>query len=629
MSRDAGKNDRKSTRRKFLTFAGTAGATVVAGCSGDSESADGGGGGDGAGDGEDGGAGSDGDATESSDTGADDDQSETSEETETMSGGTLRLADEPVGVMDPPAGKGGGGDATQIFETLLGFVDGDLPPEGRLATGYEMSPDGTTFTFSLEEGVTFHDGSEFTAHDVVYSWRRLAESPKTRNSDDITGDTFNIEHETDGEGNVVPDSLAVRAVDDYTFEFDLSRPFHSAMVQIAGQAFSVIPEGIVGDIEGYDGELEYEQWANEALYGTGPFQFDSLNRGSSYTLTRFDEYHGDVANIDSIEYTILEDASARYNRAMNGNLDIFEIPISEFDPSKVDIESDNGEYQEGTYGPTRSGDTINYGQVTQLNTQYLVFQTARVDRPARRAIAYAMNQHTVANDIFKGVGTPAYHVTPPAVYPDGPEAYDEHARANYPWGYDESRIDAGRKLMEEAGYGPENMYEIELLHMQTNAYEQFAELLRDQARSMHIDMTIQSTPFSTMINRAVDGNFDIFTNSDGMEWPESDNFLRYFHSTASKESSFARWGQEGRQTEPTRDFNEAWQQYLDNPRPNERHQAARNEAYIELEEAHWQGIAQLPTIHGRGQQYWRTDVEDLRMYGPMGNQRYNTLSLNR
>jgi peptide/nickel transport system substrate-binding protein len=114
-----------------------------------------------------------------------------------------------------------------------------------------------------------------------------------------------------------------------------------------------------------------------------------------------------------------------------------------------------------------------------------------------------------------------------------------------------------------------------------------------------------------------------------MEWPESDNFLRYFHSTASKESSFARWGQEGRRTDATRAFNDAWQQYLDNPRPSEAHQEARNEAYIELEKAHWQGIAQLPTIHGRGQQYWYDDVEGLRMYGPMGNQRYNTLSLNR
>ncbi|MDY6817454.1 MAG: ABC transporter substrate-binding protein [Halobacteriales archaeon] len=616
-----GEMDSTSTRRRFLVYAGTAGVTGLTGCGGQSSTD----GGDGAG----GGTATDQGMTDTGTEADTETDGDTETDTDTEGGGTLRLADQPVGVMDPPAGKGGGGDANQIFETLLAFENGDLPPVGRLATDYQVSEDGTTFRFTLKEGVTFHNGDEFTADDVVYSWRRLAESPKTRNSDDITGDTFNIKHETDSDGNIVPDTLALRAVDDYTFEFELSRPFHSALVQIAGQAFSVIPEGIVGDIEGYDGEMSYEQWANEALYGTGPFQFDTLNRGSSYTFTRYDDYHGEVANVEAIEYTILEDPSAKYNRAMNGNLDIFEIPISEYDPSKVSIKTNNGEFQEGTYGPARNGETLQYGQVTQLNTQYLVFQTARVDRPVRRAIAYAMNQHTVANDIFKGVGQPAYHVTPPPVYPGGPEAYTQHAKRNYPWGYNESLVQEGRKLMEEAGYGPNNMYEVELLHMQTNAYEQFAELLRDQARAMHIDMTIESTPFSTMINRAVEGNFDIFTNSDGMEWPESDNFLRYFHSTASKESSFARWGQEGRRTDATRAFNKAWQKYLNNPRPTEADQKARNEAYIQLEEAHWRGIAQLPTIHGRGQQYWYDHVENFRMYGPMGNQRYNKLSLNR
>jgi peptide/nickel transport system substrate-binding protein len=612
MQQDDEGAEQPPTRRRFLTFAGAAGLAGLAGCSEGGQDGDTSGG-----------------ATAGSDGSTSDESNSDGDDTPRTEGGTLRLADDPVGVMDPPAGKGGGGDATQLFETLLGFENGDLPPVGRLATDYEVSGDGTRFTFTLREGVTFHNGDEFTAQDVVYSWRRLAESSNTRNSDDITGDTFNIAHETDGDDTIVPNSLAMEAVDDYTFRFELSRPFHSALVQIAGQAFSVVPEGVVGDIEGYEGRMSYEEWTNEALYGTGPFQFESLNRGSNYRFSRFEDYHGETPSVDGIEYTILEDSSAKYNRAMNENLDIFEIPISEYDPAKVSIEEDSGTYQQGTYGSARNGATLNYGQVTQLNTQYLVFQTARVDRPARRAIAYAMNQHTVANDIFKGVGQPAYHVTPPPVYPDGPEAYTQHAQENYPWGYNESLIDDGRALMEDAGYGPNNMYEIELLHMQTGAYEQFAELLRDQARSMHIDMTIQSTPFSTMINRAVEGNFDIFTNSDGMEWPESDNFLRYFHSTASKESSFARWGQEGRRTDATRAFNDAWQKYLANPRPNETHQAARNDAYIELEEAHWQGIAQLPTIHGRGQQYWYDDVEGLRMYGPMGNQRYNTLSLNR
>jgi peptide/nickel transport system substrate-binding protein len=132
-----------------------------------------------------------------------------------------------------------------------------------------------------------------------------------------------------------------------------------------------------------------------------------------------------------------------------------------------------------------------------------------------------------------------------------------------------------------------------------------------------------------MINRAVEGNFDIFTNSDGMEWPESDNFLRYFHSTASKESSFARWGQEGRSTDASERFNEAWQDYLEHPRDTEADQEARNEAYLDLELAHYDGVAQLPIMHNRGQRWWYDYVENLRMFGPQQNQQLNDVTLNR
>jgi peptide/nickel transport system substrate-binding protein len=289
----------------------------------------------------------------------------------------------------------------------------------------------------------------------------------------------------------------------------------------------------------------------------------------------------------------------------------------------------------GTYGPTRNDETFNYGQVTLLNTNYLLFQTGNVIQPARQAMAYAINPTQLANDIFKGTASPGYNVTPPPVFPSydgepaGPESYDKFAEDNYPYGIDQPMIEEGRALMEEEGYGPDNLYEIELLHFQTNAYQQFAEQLRDKCRSMHIDLSIEATPFSTMINRAVEGNFDIFTNSDGMEWPESDNFLRYFHSTASKESSFARWGQEGRSTESSRAFNEAWQEYLEYPKDTDAQQEARNEAYLDLELAHFEGVAQLPTIHDRGQRWWSQDVENLRMFGPMENQQLNDVTLNR
>ena len=229
-----------TTRRRFLKVAGTGAAAALAGCAGnqpnqeDTPT-------DASGDGGDGGDGS---------TSTPQDMGEP-----VKAGGpddTLRMASNgPVQTLDPINAKGSGAGYTQYGESLMDFKNGDLPPVGRLAEDYSVSDDGLTYTFQLKQGVTFHDGSELTASDVVYSWERMAQSPNSRNKDDIIGGTFTIAHEgntSESFENYVPGSLQVEAASDYEFEFTLETPFHGAVSQIAGGTFAVIPKNSVGDI---------------------------------------------------------------------------------------------------------------------------------------------------------------------------------------------------------------------------------------------------------------------------------------------------------------------------------------------------------------------------------------------
>ncbi|MCW8173267.1 hypothetical protein D8S78_20175 [Natrialba swarupiae] len=119
--------------------------------------------------------------------------------------------------------------------------------EGVLAEDWSIEENGRIYEFDLKEGVQFHDGREVTADDFVYSWRRMAESPDTRNADDLF-DTFEIEQERDDDGELVPDSLGVEAVDNYTLRVELTRSFYMALDQLASISFAVTPEGVVGDI---------------------------------------------------------------------------------------------------------------------------------------------------------------------------------------------------------------------------------------------------------------------------------------------------------------------------------------------------------------------------------------------
>ncbi|MFW5919882.1 MAG: ABC transporter substrate-binding protein, partial [Halanaeroarchaeum sp.] len=209
---------RDTTRRGFLTAAGAGTMTAIAGCGGNSEPTD-----------QDTPAQNDsGDNTDEETPEPADDMDDSTEETPADSGGgTLQMmATGSIQTLDPTNAKGSGAGYNQYNQQLMYFPDGQYPPEPALATGHEVSDDGLTYTFDLREGVTFHDGSEFTADDVVYSYRRLAESSNSRNKDDIVGDTMTIDHEKDASlseptdeetlDDVVPESLAVEAVDDYT-----------------------------------------------------------------------------------------------------------------------------------------------------------------------------------------------------------------------------------------------------------------------------------------------------------------------------------------------------------------------------------------------------------------------------
>ncbi|WP_435064938.1 ABC transporter substrate-binding protein [Halobaculum sp. EA56] len=547
-----------TTRRRFLTAAGSGVAAALAGCSGNQPN----------------------EQSTEADTATQtpvDTATATPEPEKSYTGGTLRMASPgPIQTLDPVNAKGSGAGYNQYQESLMTFPNGDLPPVGSLAKDYQVSDDGITYTFTLREGVTFHDGQELTAEDFVYSWERLAGAKETRNADDIVGSTFTLQHEGNtGESvtNYVPGSLAVRAVDDYTFEFDMETPFHAVISQIAGGAFGVIPANSVAypkdyekhGLDGlmYEGEYEYQEYFSTSgdgpqFAGTGPFKVDSWSKGDAITLSRFEDYWGEGPYIDEITYTVIGSANTRYQRFVNDNLDILnDFPTAQFNPDNRSIERNRGTYRTGTY-TLDDGRTVNYGEATALDTDYIVFNCARTEKPARKAIAYLLNQEQIAQQVYKGLPKPAYHLTPPPVFmkrgeEDPVENYDKHAEEGfrseldvgsdgYPYGIGETRIEDAKAVMEEAGYGENNTYSMEFTVFSGNsAWDSIAKRIRDKAQAAYIEIDITKADFGTIISKAINGEMDMFSLGDGMEWPESDNFLRFLHPYEDPSFMFTRW----------------------------------------------------------------------------------------
>ncbi|CCQ33939.1 Dipeptide ABC transporter dipeptide-binding domain containing protein [Halorhabdus tiamatea SARL4B] len=321
-----------------------------------------------------------------------------------------------------------GGKVINLFDAPMNYVNGTTEVEPLIVEDYSVSDDLTEYEFTLKEGIQFHgDYGEVTADDVVYSIQRLVESSNSTNTY-FPLSVLQIEHETDDEGNVVSGSTAVEATGEYTFTVSLAAPFGYALEVLAYSAFSVVPEGIVGDVEGYDGDMEWQEFSTNPV-GCGPFVFEGWQEGNGgeFRASAFADYHGDAADF-GLHDAIITDTTALYNYFRNGNADVAAIPTSQYDPALANAESTNEQGQTlGTYGPLDDGTEVNMSETPSINTYFIGFNMEEVPKPVREAMAYVLTREDFVESVFKGRGEAAYHLLPKQVFPGGAENYD----ANY------------------------------------------------------------------------------------------------------------------------------------------------------------------------------------------------------
>jgi len=593
------------SRRTVLKTAGGVATVALAGCTGNDD--------DGSDEPsqEEGQGGDDGSSTDDESTGSDGDSSEAEDN-------VLSLSIPEAANFDPVQIKGDGSQivSDHVFSELFTLPQGDLEPTGQLVSEYSVSDDGRTYTFTLRDDVSFDNGDQLTAQDFVYSWERLAASENSQEGETILEGGFQIAYETttetvDGEEQEVyqPGTLAVEAVDDQTLEVTLAQPFYDALFWFAYGSLSPVPEGIVGDIEGYEGEMDYAEFSSQTPVGTGPYEIDSVSTGTEVTISAREDYHGEDPGPDRISMQVVENSEATYRRIVEQNVDVFQLPNSRFDPNNVSINETRSLSQEvGTYGPLENGETVNYTTWDEAYTAYFIFDCSRVEKPIRQALNYAVNQQNFVEQGFRGVGEPAYHQAPPTVYPGGKEAYDQHAEQNFPYGYKEAQVDQARQVMEEAGYSDSNRASITLTlfnDRNPDAYSRIAELIRGKAQTIYIDLEIERAPFNTIIEEAINGNLDVYTLGNGLEYPSPQDMLKFGRPY---DGNLVRWREDP--SDASERAAAAWEQVQNNLQPTEEAQQARSEAYIQMEEAIWEDAIYLTNYHPRGRQYWydRVDV---------------------
>jgi peptide/nickel transport system substrate-binding protein len=335
-------------------------------------------------------------------------------------GGTIRtMINSDLRSTDPGVNRDLNSDTItmHMLEGLVAYRE-DLTVGPMLAQKVELSADGTTYTFTLRDGVTFHNGQPLTSADVLFAWQRYL-TPATQ---------WRCLSEFDGKGSAKV--VDMQAPDPKTFVIRIEKPSALFLGQMA--RIDCGGSGIYHrDSIGADGK-----WATPI--GTGPYMWSEWRRGQSVELTRFPGYKslegnrdgltgGKTAIAEKVRFIIIPESASAKAALYSGAIDV----RPDFAARDLDEVKGRADIRTGRH-PTMETNGILF----QVNEP--VVKDVRI----RRAISMAINREELVETVTFGLTTPANSMVPLA----SPFASAAHKA---PWKRD---VAGARKLLAEAGY---------------------------------------------------------------------------------------------------------------------------------------------------------------------------------
>lgn len=213
-----------------------------------------------------------------------------------------------------------------VYDGLVRYKSGTLEVEPALATSWTISEDGKTYTFTLRDGVKFHDGSTFNAEAVKFNFdRMLDEKHPYHNTGPFPLSFFFSAIEN------------VKAVDSKTVEFTLNAPYAPFLSNLA------YPTGL---IVSPDAVKKHQKDFGRHPSGTGAFKFAEWESNAKVVVVRNDDYWGDKAKLEAVVFRPITDANTRVAEMLAGSLDIMvEVPpnaLAEFNSDRFAVKQQAG-----------------------------------------------------------------------------------------------------------------------------------------------------------------------------------------------------------------------------------------------------------------------------------------------
>ncbi|MFJ7669354.1 ABC transporter substrate-binding protein [Lysinibacillus sp. NPDC097195] len=369
-----------------------------------------------------------------------------------------------------------------LYETLINFGDKDVTLQPGLAKSWDASPDGLTYTFQLEEGVKFHDGSDFNAEAVVKNFERWKAG-----ADKFP--YFMSQFTMDGEQVIE----SITAEGDNTVVFKLKQPQAPFLKNLAMSPFAIAsPKAF----EANDDALI------DNPVGTGPFKFVKWVRNDSITIEKNPDYRiAGLPKLDKVIFRSYPENSARLNALNNGEVDVAD-GLSPSDKESIEANAD-----------------LQLIERPSMNVGYLGLTVTRApfdNVKVRQAVNYAIDKQALVDAFYEGLAEPAKNPMPPVI-----AGYNDDIAG---YAYDPEKAKA---LLKEAGYDGK---EIELWAMPVpRPYmpdgQKIAEAIQKNLADVGMPSKIVSFEWATYLEKAQNGEADAFLLGWTGDNGDADNFL--------------------------------------------------------------------------------------------------------
>ena len=389
-----------------------------------------------------------------------------------------------------------------IFDRLVDVevgTDGNSKIVPSLAESWDISDDGLEYTFHLRQGVKFHNGNDFTAEDVAYTFHRMLTvegGVNTEFIDQIKGADELLAGETDTlEG--------VEVVDDYTIKVTLKEPFAGFLASISSPGVSIYDSEATeaaGDQFGMDPAV---------TVGTGPFEFSSWSFNNQLVLTRNEDYWKGASGLPGVVIKIIPDTETQSMMFESGELDILDL---DYAADSVDRFTET--YPDQIVQGPRVG--IVYFTMN-FNTE--PFQDVRV----RKAVQMSIDRQAILDALYGGRGQVEQGIFPHGLIGFNPD--QEEIK------YDP---EAAKALLAEAGYADGFDMEIAADSSASDTMTMALEIVSDQLAEVGIRAEIKNYDESTWLETRKSGELGSFMSTWSADYNDPDNFIYTFFGNEEK-----------------------------------------------------------------------------------------------